>query len=324
MSGYSHHYRHFGVQLAANVELAALAPAAAGPPDLTVQLEHAGALPTLDDSWQMVDPPRPTWRQDTEAGSRLRLRFMGADQTWAEFVLDERGTTMQILLAAGASVAEASELLAGNVFSCLLAQRGWSCLHASVAAIKDRAVAFVGPKGAGKSTLVSHLARSGTSVLSDDVAAIRPVGAAWEVAVGRSLTRLLADSAASAGIHFDTLEPVWDDALTRPRKRFFDAGPFAKPDSVELGAIVMLAPRQEDARVKITRLDPQQALPRLIANRHLAATLDPGRHRRDFIRLGSLVAELPVYELQRPDDLAQLPIAVKTVIRAMVAELQQT
>jgi len=55
----------------------------------------------------------------------------------------------------------------------LLQQRGYlAVLHASAAVIAGQAVAFVGPKGAGKSTLAAILHVEGYNILADDILAI--------------------------------------------------------------------------------------------------------------------------------------------------------
>jgi len=60
----------------------------------------------------------------------------------------------------------------GMILAALLDQRGFLVLHASVIQINNRAIAFVGPVGAGKSTVAAALHARGHSVLSDDNAAI--------------------------------------------------------------------------------------------------------------------------------------------------------
>ena len=59
--------------------------------------------------------------------------------------------------------------LFGTAFGVLCHQRGITPLHASVIAIADGFVAFVGESGAGKSTLAAALARRGHQVVADDV-----------------------------------------------------------------------------------------------------------------------------------------------------------
>ena len=64
---------------------------------------------------------------------------------------------------------EVRSYLLGTAFGVLCHQRGITPLHASVIAIADGFVAFVGESGAGKSTLAAALARRGHQVVADDV-----------------------------------------------------------------------------------------------------------------------------------------------------------
>ena len=63
--------------------------------------------------------------------------------------------------------------LLGSAFGALLHQRGLPPFHGSAVAMGGRAVLFVGPSTAGKSTLAAELCRRGHSLLADDVCALR-------------------------------------------------------------------------------------------------------------------------------------------------------
>lgn len=62
--------------------------------------------------------------------------------------------------------------LLGSAFGALLHQRGVLPIHASAVDVGGRAVAFVGPTGAGKSTLAAALVDRGYPLLADDVTAL--------------------------------------------------------------------------------------------------------------------------------------------------------
>ena len=96
------------------------------------------------------------------AGSWLRLRYAFED-VWAEFVVDGRGQPVWVSRSENVLLSEVTELLLGPVFSCIAAQRGLSCLHASVVRLDDRVVAVLGPSGAGKSTTALRLCRQMTA-----------------------------------------------------------------------------------------------------------------------------------------------------------------
>lgn len=81
-------------------------------------------------------------------------------------------------------------LLVGQILPLVSALRGLQVLHASATAIGDRAIAFSGPPGAGKSTLALELARRGHEVVAEDVLPLRLEGAAVMAEPGVSLINL--------------------------------------------------------------------------------------------------------------------------------------
>ena len=229
---------------------------------------------------------------------------------------------MRLTLDESSDLDDACELLTATVFSCVLAQRGLTCLHASVVAVEDRAIALVGAKGAGKSTLALALARHGGRLVSDDVAAVSlDEGICW-VAVGRAALRMRPDSAATLGAGFTALRPVWATAPPSLDKRYYEAGEhMGTPDAARLplAAVVLLAPRGSTATPQLRPMAPGELLPVLLANRHTAPILDRAAHRRDFACLGALVRCVPGRELTRPDDLG----TVSDVAAAVLTEAEK-
>jgi hypothetical protein len=313
-----HRYRHYGLTLAANVELAGFAPAS-GPDqaeDVTVLVRRSKTPPALGESWLSVSPPT-AWREPTSSGSRLRLRLSG-DGEWADFLLDECGTRVELTLSPQGAMTEIAEVLAGSVFSCLLAQRGWTCLHASVVRIRGRAVVLLGRKEAGKSTLALALTALGSELLSDDVAALRPEGESWALLVGRNRARVTAETAAAAGVRYADLKPIWDETRARPSKRFLEVTASHELPSTSLDAVICLADRGTSERPTLRVLSPSRLLPLLMSTRHMSHALEEAQHRRDFARLGKLVGQRPGYELLRPASLPAVPQTAAAVYRRFV------
>ncbi len=63
--------------------------------------------------------------------------------------------------------------LLGRVMALAAHADGRLTLHASAVSVAGRAVAFVGPKHAGKSTLALALVRKGARLLTDDTLVVR-------------------------------------------------------------------------------------------------------------------------------------------------------
>src|SRR5262249_24053304 len=62
--------------------------------------------------------------------------------------------------------------LLGTVLAVLLHQRGLLTLHASAVEINGQAAAFIGTKGAGKSTIAAMLHARGHRLIADDIVAM--------------------------------------------------------------------------------------------------------------------------------------------------------
>ena len=238
----------------------------------------------------------------------MRLQYPWFDQ-WAEFVVDPLGTTVWISWSASVFWEEVSELFLGPVFSSVLSQRGQTCLHAGVVRIRERGLAVVGPKGSGKSTLSLALIRCGGALVSDDVAVLGERGGHLTVPVGAPRLRILRDSAEALGGSFDELEPVWERDREDDRKRYLEV-PAAQPSSegaVTLDAVYFLGERSSTHHVSsIRHLRSIEALPRLMANRHMVHVLNRDAHTRDFRTLSRLARAVRLGEIERPEDLSSI------------------
>lgn len=88
----------------------------------------------------------------------------------------ERGCRVLVEPAAARLENELKAFLLGSVLGVLCHQRGLLPLHASAVRIRESAVVIAGNSGAGKSTLAAALGLRGHGLLTDDVAAIDPIG----------------------------------------------------------------------------------------------------------------------------------------------------
>ena len=94
-----------------------------------------------------------------------------------------------------ASDAEAGRLdVLGRVLALALHASGWLSLHGSAVALGEGAVAFLAPKGNGKSTLAFALMRAGAALMTDDTVVIER-GHPSIVRPGVQSVRLFRDSA---------------------------------------------------------------------------------------------------------------------------------
>jgi hypothetical protein len=104
--------------------------------------------------------------------------------------------------------------------------RGLEVFHASAVAVADRAVAFLGPSGAGKTSIAMALSRLGATFLTDDVLAIERDGECLLAHPGAPL----------AGIAGEEVERL-------RRLRSLEAGTVLSSDSRE--AVVRVRPQRD-------------------------------------------------------------------------------
>ena len=133
--------------------------------------------------------------------------------------------------------------LLGPVLAFVLRLRGVVTTHASSVSVDGKAVAFIGPQGAGKSTTAAALLARGCNVLTDDVV---PICDKRQPAAGsaRHFHKCISGRVDKADGRQDYLPPLcpsWD-------KRFLDllAADGFQAAPVPLAALYLLAPRSSD------------------------------------------------------------------------------
>jgi hypothetical protein len=240
-------------------------------------------------------------------GSLFRIRYADG----VDFVIDGKGERVWAAWPSPWTVDDVATYLLGPVLAFVLRLRGITCLHASAVAIEDRAVAFVGPAGAGKSTIAASFARRAHAVLSDDVLA---VGADGVVHPGSPRIRLWPESVRAlygATDALPRLTPTWEKRflqLAADGYRFED-----RP--LPLTAIYLLDRhdvRSEPPRLAV--LPPAGALLALVANTQAGHLLDRRMRADEFRCLSGLVASVRVCRLTAPDDFGALPALCDAVL----------
>jgi HPr Serine kinase C-terminal domain len=317
-----YYYRHHGISLSSNQPLPRLTPLVPRVPDVSIDVVEPGQLPGTGWPWVMPAPKLPLWRARTGDGSLLRLRY-ARDDEWAEFVIDEHGREIRAGRSENVLLREAAELLLGQVFSCALAQRQLTCLHAAVVELRGRVLALVGAAGAGKSTTALALVQRGATLVSDDRAVLRERNGRFMVSVGLPRMRIRPDTARALVGSFAKLEPMWVHEQRRPAKRYLHTPTAANGDAVDersLDLIFLLGSLgRADDKPQFRRLRPAEALPPLMANRHMVEVLERDAHVRDFGRLARLAERVHVLELTRPEELSSIHPTAAAIEAAVVS-----
>jgi len=184
-------YHVFGGVLRSELEFPELDVAAHGEPDWTLHVTFTPAPavplgPMLGEDRVDVDVMVRSYT--TPSGYRLVYEDTGV------FDVSEGGRAIRWHRPPSAD-AEAGRLdVLGRVLALALHASGWLSLHGSAVALGDGAVAFLAPKGNGKSTLAFALMRAGAALMTDDTVVIEP-GRPSIVRPGVQSVRLFRDSA---------------------------------------------------------------------------------------------------------------------------------
>ncbi|HEY7785248.1 MAG TPA: hypothetical protein VIB00_11000 [Pyrinomonadaceae bacterium] len=196
--------------------------------------------------------------------------------------------------------------LLGTIIATLLHQRGNLVLHASAVSIEGEAVAFVGNKGRGKSTMAATLYGLGHELLADDVVALttdhegRPL-----VLPGFPQVKLYPDAACSSlgndPASLSELAEGYEKCGRRLTDRFSQR-------AVPLKRIYVLG---AGTQPKVTELDAQTSLLALISNSYMARfgrqLLSGDEASLHLRKCAGLMNHVGIYRLERPGDLNLLP-----------------
>ncbi|MBK8481438.1 MAG: hypothetical protein IPL40_09730 [Proteobacteria bacterium] len=301
------HFHHaYGLRICSELALPELPRARAneGIADLTIAfgcvparpppLAHAHAAPGLK---RLVLGP-----QD--------VRYLG-DPVGRFAVRD--GVQITIDRAPGATEDALRPYLLSRLLGIALLQRGHLVLHGSVVAHQGRALGLLGPSGAGKSTLAAALAARDWAVLADEhVVLDRTSAGAPQVLRAGGALKLDSAAARAAGL----LDPA--SPAQQGEERYYRLATQRPPALAEAAPrlpIVGLCVLQRGAALGSGRLSPRAALLACVAHAYGAPLLAAlGLQADHFTRCATLVAQLPVYELTRGDDLEHLPALADRVV----------
>lgn len=198
--------------------------------------------------------------------------------------------------------------LMGRVLATTMFNDGWLPLHGSAVALAHGVVAFLAPKGFGKSTLALALTTAGARLVTDDTLPVEPAGGANEVPFGwpgvHSM-RVREDSVLALGVESAGQE-------TREGKRLLTAIPSARRQNVRLplAAVYLLDPVSGDSPASAplrTAMPPLIASMGIVAHVKIGAMLGSSAASAMLERATGIAAQVPVHRLHVPRDLSLLP-----------------
>ena len=199
----------------------------------------------------------------------------------------------------------------GRVLALALHASGWLSLHGSAVAMADGAVAFLAPKGNGKSTLAFALMRGGAALMTDDTVVIGK-GVPATVRPGVQSVRLFKDSAAwlsaPAPIAGTSDVKATFGQLSDDTRRLTRA-PLAALyllESVPAGTIVEPLERH--------RLEGPEAVFGLLGQTKIGALLGGSEAPGVFASVVALAEGSPIYKLRVARDYERLGTVVERIM----------
>jgi hypothetical protein len=224
----------------------------------------------------------------------------------------KEGRCITIDLKAGVEESLMRLPLLGPVLGTLLLQRRRLVLHASAVRIGHGAAAFVGVKGAGKSTTSAALHRRGCPIVADDVLSARVDNEGIQVFPAFPRFKLW-PQAAIAALNDDpsALTPLH----ARVAKRGRSAREGFSTDAVPLRALYILA-RGESIQVETQNGSRAlvDILPHAYNNPLVSKIGSPSLQQWHFEACATIARQTPVRVLRRPYDLDRLPAVADAVI----------
>ncbi len=322
-------YLVFGLLLRSNLPIPELVPAGAPSSNPVVKI-HMNASPsreipsepeTLTYTSAYTDPTgQPALRiWKTADGQFLHLLYFDGTQFW----IDCRGTELWAQWPANLTIEDTATYLLGPVLGLLLRLRGVTCLHASAISVGDRAIAFVGSEGAGKSTTAAKFAQMGYPVISDDVVAITERQGAYHVFPAYPYLCLWSDSVTmvyGSGKILPSFSANFDKrllSLSGNNLKFEDK-------QLQLGALFILGERTSLPNApRVEPLALKEGLLSLVANSYASNLLDKNMRAVEFEVLGRILRRIPVQRLIPHEDPGQIGRLCDVVLRSLdVAMLQ--
>jgi hypothetical protein len=195
----------------------------------------------------------------------------------------------------------------GAALGVLLHQRGFLVLHASAVVMDEGAVAFMGDKGQGKSTMVGELHRAGYPLLADDIVAVDPNSNVPRAYPGFPQLKLWPESVEQLGVSIEALPKVRPDL--EKRSHVLEHG-FAV-DSVPVKRIFVLTDGDHEA---IEPLSPQAKFMALVQNSYAIGILhETGTQASHFQQTLRVAKAVPVMKLVRRRSMELLPQVVRMI-----------
>jgi hypothetical protein len=242
------------------------------------------------------------------------LRYPGL----ADFIVDRAGRELRCARVERVTSLETlRHLLLDRVLPLVLNLLGYEVLHATAVRAPAGICAFIGPAGAGKSTLAASFAAAGYDTFCDDCLV---VGLNGEIlcAPGYPGVRLWSDSLAAFGAqrvgHCNVTGYISKSRVVS-NHRHFDNN--RRPLVAIYHIVRPPAGGQMLGSARIERLAGRDAFLQLVSSSYVFDVTKPSTLVRHFRFIEELVARAPVARLMLPNDFTSLPAARSAILNEL-------
>jgi len=298
-------YSYAGLVLSSIFPLKELQIATEVDPDITFRLLSAPAPEPETRDWLQQ------WRAERNCESLALAKtangFLLRFRALADFSINNVGDWIGVWPASVTTSETIRHLLLDQVLPRVLALRHWIVFHASAVRVGDRAIAFTGETGSGKSTLVASFRIAGYPLLSDDSLVVTPGnGAALALPTYQSL-RLWPETISAIFAELPRLECMAH--YSSKQRVLLDPTAEIRQQQLPLAALYVLAPEKEGEPPEIssTRLSPRDACLAIIHNTFQFDLTDCGRAADLLAKAGKIAQHLPTFRLTLARDYTCLP-----------------
>jgi hypothetical protein len=300
------YYQIYGITLSSNQLLPILTPVLTPTvADVEVHLTEGKLSPISNAEEREGEYPGGWYRRQKTDGVYYCLSLRGKQER-LEVEVAPHGQQIWIDWI-NLPLAEVTAILIGCVMGTALRLQGKLCLHSSVVAVDNYAIAIIGAKGAGKSTTAAAFAKRGYPILADDIAVLTECGKSFLVQPGYPRLRLWKSAIDELYGSEEGLSRVFrqtDKHFVALSQNGASAWRFHS-QPLPLAAIYVLGERQQLlAEPRIEAMIPQIGLMHLMTHSYpQSLKLDRDRQATEFVKLGNLAKRVPIRLVDRKDDL---------------------
>ena len=274
-------------------------------------------LERSDWDWNWQEPGGEIFLSVAREVDRVLLRF--PDVLDVEYRMAD--SLIELFPAKEVLDATIRHLVLDHVLPRLVSYQGRFVLHASGVADSECTILFLGPTGAGKSTLAASFIEDGLGLLTDDCVLLQSSEDGFSAQAAYAGLRLWPDS--FAGLKPD--EQPEPESHEGGWKRRLDIESMAGGPYKVRGIFILDSPTEGSpgGGVAVHPIEGADALMELLQHGFM---LDPGDRdtiERQFLATGDVVEALPLYRLSYPRDFSRLP-QVRQIIASTLEDSGST